>query len=397
MKIGIDASFLRKPGTGIGSVTEQTLRVLASLPEAAGHRFVLYLESDVDISFLPSNFEKHVFLPRWTRDDVPRRCLWERKLSKEAVTDGCEVFVSLSQSSAVFAKDTGIRHTMVVHDIIPLLFPAYRGALMSRLHSDRVLRGIGSADRIIAVSNTTKRDLELNLGIPAQRIDVAYPDCDARFRATVPAVERSRVLSKYALRSGYIYHGGGLEIRKNAQRLLEAYAALRKSRGDVPPLVISGRVHSRRNRLATDVRGIIRRLKLTDSVRLLGFVPDEDMPALYKEALFFVYPSLYEGFGIPVLEAFAVGTPAVAGRTAGAVPEVAGHAAWLVETQETDALREGLDRMLSDASLRETLVGRGSERAKDFSWSHLTRSVFRDIVEPETSEVSESDADKKQP
>lgn len=396
MIIGIDASYLRKPGNGIGQVTEQTLRALVLLPEATQHEFVLYLEEYFDTSFLPGNFRKHVFLPVWKRDDIPRRYLWERMLATKAVEDGCNVFINLSQAATQFPlvipKSDGIRHVMVVHDIVPLLFPAYRGKMTSRIHSRAVMRAIAKAERIVAVSNTTKRDLELNLGIPSERISVAYPDCAPRFRKPFPENESASVLKQYDLTPGYIYHGGGLEIRKNTERLLRAYAELVSDRADMPMLVISGRIHSVRNHLATDVLGLVRKLKLQDDVKVLGFVPDEDLPALYRNALFFVFPSLYEGFGIPILEAFAVGTPVLAGRTSGAVPEVAGHAALLVETQDIVAIRVGLERLLDDASFRDTLVEHGTERLHEFSWERFAMDLLFAAVPSEapTSEIPES-------
>ncbi|NTW45539.1 MAG: glycosyltransferase family 4 protein [Candidatus Moranbacteria bacterium] len=376
MTIGIDASFLRKPGTGIGQVTEQTLRALGRLPGSAEHRFLLYLEEDTDISFLPENFEKRVFLPRWTRDDVPRRILWERSLPVRVLSGGCETFISMSQSSAVFPKGR-VRHVMVVHDIIPFLFPAYRGRMTNRLHVARILHGIERADRIVAVSGATKRDLSLNLGIPEGRISVAYPDCAPRFREPVTQAETDRVLGTYALSPGYLYHGGGLEVRKNTGRLLEAYAELRSRRGDVPPLVISGRVHSGRNPLATDVGKELKRLGLGDSVRLLGFVPDADLPALYASARAFLFPSLYEGFGLPIVEAMAVGTPVLAGFGAGSVPEVSGDAVLLVEPDKVDEIGKGIERLLDDDAYREALVSKGRERVRAFSWETFATGLIR--------------------
>jgi len=381
MVIGIDASFLRKPGTGIGQVTEQSLLALSRLPEAARHRFILYLEEYEDISsFLPGNFEKQVFLPRWTRDDVPRRILWERKLAEKAALDGCDAFISLSQSATVFPKESGIRHIMVVHDIVPILFPEYRGKLTNRIHARVVAGAIGNADRIIAVSNTTKRDLALNLRVPEERIAVAYPDCAPRFRKAVSEAEADHVVRKYGIGPGYVYHGGGLEIRKNTERLLRAYAMLRKDRDHVPPLVISGKIHAKNNPLATDVQDIVDRLGIGEHVKLLAFVPEEDLPALYRGALFFAFPSLYEGFGIPIVEAFAAGTPGLAGQTSGSVPEIAGSAALLVETRDVAAIAVGLERLLDDAPLRETLAERGRERLGKFSWEIFARTLFSEAV-----------------
>lgn len=381
MIIGIDASFLRKPGTGIGQVTEQALLSLSRLSEAAHHRFILYLEEYADPPFqLPGNFEKHVFLPGWKRDDVPRRFLWERQLASVAEKDGCSAFISLSQSATVFPEGSGVRHLMVVHDIVPILFPAYRGKFTNRVHSEFVERAILSAERILTVSKTTKRDLVLNLGIPEDRIATAYPDCAPRFRQPVEEARAVEVRKRYGLESGYIYHGGGLEIRKNTGRLLEAYAQLSGKRDDVPPLVISGTIHGRRNRLATDVEGIVRKLGIGDHVKMLGFVPDHDLPALYRDALLFAFPSLYEGFGIPIIEAFAIGTPVLAGRTAGAVPEVAGTAAMLVDTQHVSEIVAGLEKIMDDGTYREALIERGRERSKVFSWESFSAALLSETV-----------------
>jgi len=393
MIIGIDASFLRKPGSGIGQVTEQALRALARAPEATKHWFILYLEEYSDLSFLPGNFEKHIFLPAWKRDDVPRRILWERMLPEKAAGDGCHTFISLSQSAAVFPivipESAGIRHLMVVHDIVPVLFPQYRGKFTDAIHSAVIVRAIARADRILAVSQTTKQDLIRTLGIPEERIAVAYPDCAPRFREAVSAEDASAIIERYGLVPGYVYHGGGLEIRKNTERLLRAYAKLRNDRDDIPPLVISGRVHAKGNRLATDVVGIIDRLGLNDHVKLLGFVSAEDLPALYRGALFFVFPSLYEGFGIPIVEAFAVGVPVLAGQSAGAVPEVAGNAALLVETSDVSAIEVGLERLIDDASFRDTLIERGKARAGDFSWDVFAQALLEVAIPKVNNDISE--------
>ncbi len=387
MNIGIDASFLRKPGSGIGAVTEQALRALSRNPEAARHRFILYLEEYADLSFLPGNFGKHVFLPRWNRDDVPRRILWERMLPTKVAEDGCNAFISLSQSAATFptvlpASD-GIRHLMVVHDIVPVLFPQYRGRFTNAIHSRLIIQAIAQVDRILAVSQTTRRDLIDTLHISSEKIAVAYPDCAPRFRDPIDASDAAGIVQRYGLVPGYIYHGGGLEIRKNTEKLLQAYAKLRSDRDDIPPLVISGKVHAASNRLATDVIGIIARLGLEDHVKLLGFVPEEDLPAFYRSALFFAFPSLYEGFGIPMVEAFAVGTPVLAGQSAGSVPEVAGDAALLIETSDVSAIEVGLERLIDDASFRDTLIERGKARIKDFSWDVFALALLDGAVSKE--------------
>lgn len=381
MNIGIDASFLRRPGTGIGQVTSNFLRKSGdyrgqdSVPQDS--EFFLYCEEEPgSVIGLSDRFHVRSFLPWWKRDDVPRRMLWERSLGKQATEDGCEAFLSLSQSSAIMPK--GVRHVMVVHDIIPRLFPEYLGTFTRKLHWSAVERGVRKADHVIAVSETTKADLVSELGIPEERIAVAYPDCDPSFRREEDPADTARVMKKYALDPGYIYHGGGLEIRKNAEGLLRAYARLRKDHADAPQLVISGKVFPPGNRLATDVWGIVRELGLEESVTVLGFVPEEDLPALYRGASIFVYPSLYEGFGLPILEAFASGTSVIAGR-AGSVPEIAGDAALLVDPTRTDEIASGMARLHGDPALRAELAEKGKRRAEDFSWNSFLETTTRVI------------------
>ena len=390
MKIGINASFLRKPGTGIGQVVLYFLRTLAQSEAGKRHDFILYLEADADTAFLPQNFQKRIFLPLWKRDDLLRKMLWEKRVAHEALRDDCEVFLSLSQSATIFParqsadkKRGPLRHIMVVHDIIPRIFPLYQGNIRQAFHWKLVERGMQAAQHIIAVSEHTKKDLMRELHIGEEKISVAYPDVAPQFHTTVSPEAGAAVLQRYALKPGYIYHGGGLEIRKNAETLLWAYKKLREKRQSsgmpLPPdLVISGRLFPESNRLATPIERIIRELGLTEQVRLLGFVPDADMPALYAGALFFVYPSLYEGFGLPLLEAMRMRVPVLASQTA-ALPEVGGDAVLFVDPTDVNALVTEMEHLLDDGALRQTLVARGQAQAARFTWDHFVKKIWEAV------------------
>lgn len=338
--------------------------------------FVLYTQEPTDIA-LPENFEVKSFLPRWwRRDDVPRQLLWERELASRARRDGCDVFLSLYQSATVF--NSSIRHVMVVHDIIPKLFPEYLGSLSRRWHWRGIERGIRKADHIIAVSQSTEEDIEKHLGVVPERISIAHPGLSPIFATPASDEQVSETLARYGLERGYIYHGGGLEIRKNTQAVLEAYALLR---GDptvahMPPIVISGQIHPKANPLATDVVGLIESLSLGHAVYLLGRVPEADLPALYRGASLFIYPSLYEGFGLPPVEAFSQSTPVIASR-ASSLPEVCGDAALLVDPGELDDIAAALRRLLNDAELRAELGERGYQRSQDFSYARFVETIIK--------------------
>lgn len=401
MRIGINASFLRKPGTGIGQVTCNFLEKLQEFsisnfqPASTADGFlikdsnskneklevILYTEEPIDFS-LPSNFTVKSFLPFWKRDDLIRKWLWEKQLTREAERDGCDAFLSLYQSATLF-RPGAIRHVMVVHDLIPRLFPKYQGNWRKRWYWKATERGIRSADHILAVSEATRNDLvEFAMGETA--LTVVSPDVAPLFRNTLALEEENRVMAKYSLVPGYLYHGGGLEIRKNTGGLLQAYALLveQERKGmlgtALPPLVISGKIFSEENPLATPVKRLVQELGLGERVRLLGFVPVEDLPALYKNALFFVYPSFYEGFGLPVLEALCMGTPVLTSDNS-SLPEVAGDAALYIDPHMIESIASGIERLLNDAALREKLSVAAKDSVGRFSWEHFTKVTLETL------------------
>ncbi len=390
MRIGINASFLRKPATGIGQVTlhflQQLPLVLSAWPVDQRPEIVLYTQEPSQVTF-DSSMKAKVFLPRWwRRDDILREWLWEKQVAFEAEQDGCDVFLSLFQSATVFDCSSPVRHVMIVHDIIPSLFPNYVAKYSQKFHWQMIERGIRFADSLISVSDSTRNDIVSCFSIEREQIHQAYPGLAPMFLTSLSDGEAAVVLARHGLKRGYIYHGGGLEIRKNTEGVLRAYALLRlekkKHLTSVPPLVISGKVYERTNKLATDVEGLIAELNLGDCVHLLGYVPAGDLPALYRGAKFFVFPSQYEGFGLPVLEAMSLGCPVIA-CTNSSLPEVCNEAALLVDDNDTLALTVAMDQMLTETALREILSQQGKKRAADFSYVAFTEQVIRVCVPEE--------------
>lgn len=385
MRIGINASFLRKPGTGIGQVTVHCIQKLAeSVEDREQSTIILYTEEPINLT-LPDNFQVRSFLPFWKRDDLVRKVLWERQVAKEAEKDGCDVFLSLYQSSTVF-QNSAIAHTMVAHDLIPELFPKYQGNMRQRYYWQRVRQAIMKAEKIIAVSHSTEHDL-VEFGVDPGKIVVAYPDTSSVFRMLPSMEEEKSILEKHGLTAGYIYHGGGLEVRKNTEGVLRGYRLLvdKEERGELsftlPPLVISGKIFSEDNPLATPVERLIKELGLTNRVRLLGFVVEPDLPTLYKNALFFVYPSFYEGFGLPVLEALRMKTPVLTSDVS-SLPEVAKDAALYIDPEQSASIASGMERLIVDASLRQTLSEAGVKESDRFDWRLFTDRILQAIHTP---------------
>lgn len=382
MKIGIDASFLRKPHTGIGQVTTNFLQKLADFVVAnyqtADHEmeFFLYLEEDVELA-LPSNFHKRVFLPLWKRDDIVRAIWWQKYLlPQRACKDGCEVFLSLFQCATVMPKKIG--HIMVIHDVLLEFFPHYLDNWRKKYFWRISKKAIRNVDRIVAVSHRTEKDLIQFLHVPAEKISVAYVDVDEIYKKEVPQSKSDEVLKRYGLKKGYIYHGGGLEMRKNTENLLRAYKLLLDNSEDIegiPPLVISGKMQPKLKPLVTDVKELVATLGLEENVKLLDFVPQSDLPAIYKNALMFVYPSQYEGFGLPVLEAMNQGIPVVTSKKS-SLPEIGLDSVLYCNPDEIEDIELVMYNVLKNKKLQSTLSFRGRERAKYFSMDRFTEKVL---------------------
>ncbi len=398
LKIGINASYLRKPNTGIGQVTFNFLRKLSeskveshpSADEAGKSKdieFILYLEEDISKGFkLPDNFSKKIFLPVYKRDDLIRKIWWEKILLPRFVKkDGCDVFVSLYQSPTVL--DKSIRHIMIVHDIIPKLFSRYLDNARKKVYWKLTEYGIKKADKIIAVSKRTEKDLIQHLNISTDKITTEYIDVDDSYKVETQnfaSLREQNILKKYKLNPGYILAGGGYEVRKNVEGVVRAYKLLLERNKkenflpDFPKLVIYGKVLPESLSLATPIEKILRELNLTKHVILLGEVPQRDLPALFSHAVMFVYPSHYEGFGMQILEAMNVGTPVITSKIS-SLPEVGGDSVLYCNPDDIMDIAMVMKNVLTNCELRDQLKSRGMERAKQFSWGKFTEKILNII------------------
>jgi len=235
---------------------------------------------------------------------------------------------------------------------------------------------------LLADSAWTKRDTVQLLGLPTECVRVVHL---AAGDECLPVSDRSRLQGareRYELADKYILYLGGFDRRKGVDTLLRAYARLCAPGLEVPPLVLAGRVPQWSTTALLDPRPLISSFGLGKTVRLTGAVPEEDKPLLYTGATLFVYPSTYEGFGLPPLEAMACGVPVVTTRAA-SLPEVCGDAALLVRPGDVEELASAMERVLCSPSLREELSGRGQLRVARFSWRETalkTAGVYREVA-----------------
>jgi glycosyltransferase involved in cell wall biosynthesis len=272
----------------------------------------------------------------------------------------------------------GGRRVVTVHDVTCMDFPRFHPLARRVLFRVGLSRAARLADAIIVPSAATRRDLQRRIGTSGAPVHVVPSAAGARF-GPLAMGEAEPVVRRYGLAfREYLLFVGNLEPRKNLVGLLRAYDTVRRGRPNGPALVIAGGT-GWRNRAILDAMGAS---PYTADIRMVGYVPDGELAALMNGAIAFVYPSLYEGFGLPPLEAMACGTPVITSNRS-SLPEVVGNAALLVDPENTRDLALAMARLVDEAPLREELRERGLERARQFSWrrtAELTAAVYESVA-----------------
>jgi glycosyltransferase involved in cell wall biosynthesis len=272
------------------------------------------------------------------------------------------------------------RSVVTIHDCIHLMFPQYLPNRAAYAYARSAMWSAAKrSDRILTVSEASKRDILHFFNVPPEKIAVVYNGIDERFWIQPSTEEIARVRERFQLDHGFVLYAGTIKPHKNLVRLIEAFAALRKGEFEELKLLIIGDEISKLPAL----RRAVHMYKLHKHVRFLGFLPDETLAALYRLAAVFVFPSLYEGFGLPPLEAMASGTPVVTSNVS-SLPEVAGDAAILVDPYDVSSIVDGVRRVLTDPLIADELRKKGLTRARDFSWERSvarTHDIYRQVGE----------------
>jgi glycosyltransferase involved in cell wall biosynthesis len=261
---------------------------------------------------------------------------------------------------------------VTIHDMSLTMYPRFHPVRRILLNRPLVDVAARRADAVITVSDAAKRDIVRLYGIEADRVHVVHEAAAPAFRMVHDTSRLRQVRERYSLADRFILYVGTIEPRKNLPRLLEAFARRRVAGDLVHQLVCVGPY----GWLSEDVERQIDRLGVRDAVRFTGYVPFDDLPAIYNLAEMFVFPSVYEGFGLPVIEAMACGTPVVTGPVA-ALAEVAGAAAERVDPLDADTLGEAIVRLAADRERREALSKAGLERARVFSWQQAALETLK--------------------
>ncbi len=378
MRIGIDYTAAIHQQAGIGRYTRGLVEALAKLDSK--HEYVLFVAGGKsptpDFGFrMPDNF--HV--KRIPLSDRFLTITWHRlrlPLPVDLFTGPVDIFHSPDYVLPPLRQG---RKLVTIHDLSFFRYPDGAEPSLRQYLCRAVPDAVRRADLVLADSENTMQDIIELLGVAPGKVQVLYPGVDKRFIPLEDDELLMRVRHLYGLPIPFILSLSTLEPRKNLIFLLDAYAALRAT-GDVThKLVIVGEK-------GWLYEGIFRRVKelcLEREVIFLGFVADENLPALYNLAEVFVFPSLYEGFGLPPLEAMACGTPVITSQGS-SLPEVVGEAGLMVSSEDTEALTQAMRKVLDDPARREDLAKKGVRRAREFAWQSSARkllTIYQDLAD----------------
>ncbi len=371
MQIAINAAFWEQEHTGSGQYLHQ---LVAQLRELAPHDDLLLLS--------PTWVTGSPLLKGATPFDSLSADLAKLWFEQVAFPQACQQRGVDLAHVPYFAPPlhSSVPTLVTIHDLIPLLLPAYRGSALVRLYTRLVARAAYRATLILTDSHASRQDILRYLRVPSDRVRVIHLAADAAYRPIPPGAHRKAIRQKYSLPSSYFLYLGGFDQRKNVDTLLQAFARIVTS--SEPWLVVAGRLPQGDTPFTPDPRRIVQELGIPEWVIFTGWVPEEDKPALYSGARAFLFPSQYEGFGLPPLEAMACGTPVIASDR-GSLPEVVGPGGILVPPDDVAALAEAMNALWEDEALRQELSEKAQAQAARFSWTRTaqeTLTAYREVI-----------------
>ncbi len=375
LRIVIDVRRIRD--FGIGTYIRSLVHALGII-DSVNHYVLVALPEDArTLSAVPGNFEALEFgRPDWdplTHVSLP---LFLQRLSPDLV------HIPLNRVPLFMIRP----YVVTIHDMASVLFDERRGVRRS-LWRFLFRRGLARAERVIAVSEATQRDVQNVMGISPDRVRLVHNALSPEFfmqprgagagpETESQELERQRIMERYQVRYPFILYAGNIRPQKNIPRLVEAFAVLRSQLAGHPAyqdlrLIIIGDQISHH----PEVRRTVIQSRVEQLVRFLGFVPFETLRCFYESAAAFVFPSLYEGFGLPPLEAMASGTPVVTSSIS-SLPEVVGDAAMLVNPENVFDIARGIREVLVDENRRCELIRKGREHASRYNWERTAREVL---------------------
>ena len=363
MRVVINGWFWERPATGSGQYLRHLVAAFADLPAKCAVR-VLLPGIPPPPALGPVTFQT---LP--VRPGHRGKVLWEQVAVPRAARQmGADVLHVPYWAPPLRAAMPVV---VTVHDLIPLLLPEYRGGAAVRLYTHLVRVATTRAAVVLTDSEASRQDIVRHLRVHASRVQTIHLAASSAYRPE-PSPGDAHVLAALGLQPGYVLYLGGFDARKNLQAVCTAFAQLSQVVSNAR-LVIAGKLPSGDSAFAPDPRRLAREAGIPASaITFTGFVPDAQVPALYRGARVFIFPSTFEGFGLPPLEALSCGVPVVASQ-ASSLPEVVGEGGLLVPPMERAALVHALQRLMTDDGLHADLRRRALQQAARFSWAQTAK------------------------
>ncbi len=373
---------------GVGTYIRNVVRTLARLDRDSTYFLIGSQEKVAECGALPPNF--HAVALEGGDDTL------KGNLAFRAIVRGLECDLVHIPHLFWIPRGLGCPYILTVHDLLEHMYGMRNASSLRRsVYFYLTRRALHRAARVIAVSQFTRNELEKLLAIPDSRIEVVYNAIDERFlHGHASDADRELIAQRYLVNYPFILYAGAIRPHKNVVRIIEAFSALKselqkeQQYPDLKLIIIGDDLSSHPRLRRTVVRSGVQ-----NDVRFLGFVPIEVLRIFYDAAKIFVFPSLYEGFGLPPLEAMAHGTPVVASNTS-SLPEVVGNAALLVNPENVFEIRRGLQRALLDTALRAQMKQRGYDQAQRFSWTNSVSrilEIYREVADGRVSRGAAAD------
>ncbi len=364
MKIGIDgraAQWYR--GTGIGTYTHELIRNLNSIDKI--NDYLVFLP-DCDISHnLNSNFiVKNV-------ESMPSDNFWENVNVPNILNNIDIELYHVPQNGVGLSEKIHCKKVITLHDIIPLRMPDTVSDRYLRIFNTELPKILENCDGIITVSEFSKNDIAAEFNFPTDKIYVTHLAAKDIYKPLSKSQSKKLVTQRYGIMEDFILYVGGFSPRKNITGLIEAYSKLPEKLVDTFKLVITGK----KGRSYDMYKKRAEELKVSSNVIFTDYIPQEDMPLFYNAAEVLVYPSFYEGFGLPPIEAMACGTPVIASNVT-SLPEVCFESALLINPFDIDLLSYNIERVLSNSLLKLTMVRKSLLRSNNFSWHKTAQETI---------------------
>lgn len=363
MITGYDAKRMFCNRRGLGNYSRDLIRILSEYyPENTYHLYTPVVKIDVRTDERNTS----VFQPEGIFSVLPK-WLWRAQgVKKQIVINGDDIFHGLSQELPAGLEKTSVKKVVTFHDALFLRFPELYDTVYRKIITLKTHNALKVADRIIAISEQSKQDAMYYFGAREDKIEVIYQGCNNIFRKNVSEQQKENVKTKYALPSQYLLYVGAIEKRKNISGLLNA---LQKVKTNIP-LVIAG--HN--TRYADEMKTLAGKLNPDRRVVFLHNAENYDLPAIYQMAEIFLFPSLFEGFGIPILEALCSGTPVIA-SAGSCFEETGGKHSIYVDTQNSEVFAHAIDNLLVSHELQKVMKTEGLKHAENFTDEKIARQL----------------------